>query len=495
MNEKKLTILHSNDLHGDFLSEEAGNKLIGGISHLSGYVKLVRETVPNTLYCIAGDMLQGSIIDSEYKGLSTIEIMNLLAPDVAAIGNHEVDYGLTHLLFLERCAKFPIVNANLFINKPYTRLFKPHVILEVDGMKVMFIGIITEAVMGSIKQDNLLSSFVNVEDAAKEVGKICNAYRTIDIDFTVLLTHIGFEEDKKLAALLDPDWGVDVIIGGHSHTIMDQPAEVNGILIAQAGVGTDQIGRFDLVVDTDNNCVKTFEWHLIEINGKDCPVDENMAETIRAFQSEIGDKYGKVICKFPRVLTHPDRYRETELGNFFCDVLQDSLKVDVLMLGSGSIRKYESGPVVTALDMKELMPFDDKIVQVKLTGAQLKKLYLHMLRDDSFTGDHTEFYQFSKGMAVVYDRDSHSFESFNFNGKPVADDDLFRVAMQAFHSSSFESNFGFPVSEAQRNGPFVVLSTSLLDVLHECLPALKTADARVDGRLVIKPEPRPIEKH
>jgi len=77
---------------------------------------------------------------------------------------------------------------------------------------------------------------------------ITNAYKNDDIDLTILLTHIGFESDLQLAAMLKPEWGVDMIIGGHSHTILEQPARVNNILIAQAGVGTNQIGRFDILV-------------------------------------------------------------------------------------------------------------------------------------------------------------------------------------------------------------------------------------------------------
>ncbi len=97
-NYKKLVLLHSNDMHGDFLSEENDSKLIGGVSYLSGYINKVREEEPNTLYCIAGDMFRGSVIDSEYQGISTIEIMNMLSPDVVTIGNHETDYGVSHLL-------------------------------------------------------------------------------------------------------------------------------------------------------------------------------------------------------------------------------------------------------------------------------------------------------------------------------------------------------------------------------------------------------------
>lgn len=84
---KKITILHSNDLHGDFLAEQVDEKLVGGVSMLSGYIEKVRAEEPNTIYAIAGDMFRGSVIDSEYKGLSTIEIMNALAPDVVTIGN------------------------------------------------------------------------------------------------------------------------------------------------------------------------------------------------------------------------------------------------------------------------------------------------------------------------------------------------------------------------------------------------------------------------
>ena len=111
-NLKKLTILHSNDMHGDFLAEQIDERLVGGVSLLSGYVNKVRREEKNVIYAIAGDMFRGSVIDSEYKGTSTIGIMNLMGPDVATIGNHEVDYGLAHLLFLEKCADFQLTHGH-----------------------------------------------------------------------------------------------------------------------------------------------------------------------------------------------------------------------------------------------------------------------------------------------------------------------------------------------------------------------------------------------
>jgi 5'-nucleotidase len=246
---KKLTILHSNDLHGDFLSEEVDSGLIGGVSMLSGYISKVRNEEPNVIYAIAGDMLRGSLIDSEFKGISTIEIMNLLTPDVATVGNHEVDYGMAHLLFLEKCANFPIINANMYLKVCDSRLFSPHIVLRAGGMKILFIGVITEDVLSSTQAEELIGTMIDIRAAADEVRRVADAYKTPDIDLTVLLTHIGFEQDQKLAEELGPDSDIDIIIGGHSHTYMEEPCVVAGIPIVQAAVGTDQIGRFDIVFD------------------------------------------------------------------------------------------------------------------------------------------------------------------------------------------------------------------------------------------------------
>ena len=481
---RNLTILHSNDLHGDFLAEHIDDKLVGGISRLSGYINKVRDEIPHTLYCIAGDMLQGSLIDTEFRGVSTIELMNLLGPDVVTLGNHEIDYGLAHLLFLERCAKFPIVNANLFIKNPYTRLFNGHKIIKINGMVVLFIGIITEEVMSGIKQDQLLSTLVDIEDAANEVGAICNNYRTIDIDLTVLLTHIGFEEDKKLAALLDPQWGVDLIIGGHSHTILEQPVTVNDVLITTAGVGTDQIGHLDLVCDTDLNTIHEYKWKLVEINEENCPKDEALESIIARYKSQTDQKYGRILCRFRHRLTHPDRYQETELGNLFADALRDTLKIDLMLLGSGSIRKTQLGPILTYGDLFECMPYDDKIYLVRVTGEQFKQMVKHFI-EATKDGEHGEFYQLSHGFNITYDTASQTFEKFNFNSAPLDDELPISIAIQAFHHKNFEQFLGVKLADTP-GGNGMVIATSMDDVLEEYFAIANRPFAEVEGRLIIK---------
>ena len=483
---KHLTLLHSNDLHGNFLAAEIDKKAVGGVSMLSGYVRKVREEVDNVVYCIAGDMVQGSLIDAEYRGISTIDIMNLLDPDVVSLGNHEVDYGLTHLLFLERCAKFPIVNANIFIKHPLTRLFDPYVFLNIGGIKTMFIGIVTEDIISSIKSDELISSLIDINDAADEVGRICDTFRGVDVDFTVLLTHIGFEEDKKLAALLDPEWSVDLIIGGHSHTVLEEPELVNGAVIVQAGIGTDQIGRFDMVIDMDTNRIASYKWELVPIIPENCPVDPVLENILTTYKQTTDDKFGRILCRFPRRLSHPSRYRETELGNLFADIFKEIFDVDIVMLGSGSVRKEEAGPIITLGDLKELYPFGGKCYRLSVTGAQLKTIMRHVLREEAFVGEHTEFFQFSAGFHCKWSRSKQDFEAFEFKGRPVEDERLYTISLQEFHFNSIDTSLGIAREDLLANAKEVVLATDEFDVLEEYLPCMEELrPCGLDDRLVI----------
>ncbi|MBQ7063431.1 MAG: bifunctional metallophosphatase/5'-nucleotidase [Firmicutes bacterium] len=484
-NLKKFTLLHSNDLHGDFLAEQVDEDLVGGVSMLSGYINKVRQEEENVIYAIAGDMFRGSIIDSEFQGISTIQIMNLLGPDIVTVGNHEVDYGIAHLLFLEKCAEFPIINANLHIKTNNARLFEPCHIIEIDGMKILFIGIITEVALMQCKTDGLIGTFVTLQDAADEIGRICNFYNATDIDFTVLLTHIGFEEDKKLAEMLDPAWGVDVIIGGHSHTFIKKPAVVNGIPIVQAGTGTDQIGRFDIVIDTDNNCIDSYTWKPININEKNCPRDPSIEEVISTYKSRTDEKYGQIITKFVRELTHPTRIRETELGDLFADALKEALGVDIFLLGSGSIRTEQLGPVVTKGDLRECFPYDDAVHMLYWTGAQIKHGLLRMLRDEALAGAHTEFYQLSKGLEVEYDQPTHSFLKFDFEGEPIEDDRVYTVGLQHFHYTNLKDSFDVELKELRKNHRDRVVSTSCTQIIEEALQNGQHQNAKGTGRLIM----------
>lgn len=483
---KKLTLLHINDIHGDFLTEEKDGKLVGGISMLSGYLKKVRSEEENVLFAIAGDMFKGSIIDSEYKGLSTIELMNHLSPDVATLGNHEVDYGVAHLLFIEKCAKFPIVNANTFITTNHMRLFNPYTVIECGGLKIMFIGIITDEILNSTKSEAIIGSFVDVHAAAREINVICDTYKTTDIDYTVVLSHIGFDKDQELARELAPTSGVDLIIGGHTHTLLEEAVYVNNIPIVQTGTGTDQIGRIDMEFDSDTHELKKFDYRIVPVDSDHCEPDESAQKVIDSYKNETDFKYSQVLCSFKRALTHPSRYRETELGNLFADTMQDGSSFDLMILGSGSLRLPQLGPIVQLQDLKTFFPYDDSLHLVTVTGAQLKRMVAYVCREEAFSeGGHTEFYQYSKALKFTWSRGQQKFLSFLFNGEEPADDKLIRIGLQDFHYNNFSEFFGVPFEEVAANHKPRVVGSSCCAIYEELFAGANDIDAHVEGRINI----------
>lgn len=487
MDLRRLVLLHSNDMHGDFFDERQHDKMVGGLSLLSGYISACRRDFDDTIYVISGDMLQGCIIDTEYKGISTIDLINMINPDCATLGNHEADYGLGHLMFLERCAKFPIINANLFIRPTGTRLFRSHYILERNGIRILFIGIITEEVLQQGKADPLLGTFVNVQEASREIEVICNAYKDVDIDLTVILTHIGFEEDIKLAQAIKPELGVDLIIGGHSHTYLDEPAEVNNILIAQAGVGTDHIGRFDLVIDMDRNSVHEYTWELVPIDHTHCERDLFLEEVLNKYKAETDEKYNRLLTRFKRVLHHEDRYRETALGNLFADIFRQQFGVDIYLLGSGSIRKDRLGELVTYGDLKECFPYEESVHAMTVKGRLLKEM-LHNFWSKYGAKETHEFYQYSDGLHSAFDRDSRSLIELLYRGEPIADEDEFVIGLPVFHLNNCFENFGVTREQLAELRPIRTVCTNSSQVLTEYLSTHSNLDSSVKGRILMYKE-------
>ena len=481
---RKLTLLHSNDLHGRFLPEHKDGHEIGGISRLSGYVRKVRREEENVIYAVAGDMFRGSIIDSEYLGLSTIELMNILKPDVTTVGNHEVDYGIAHLLFLEKCARFPIINANLYVTISNTRLFKPYLNIETGGLRILFIGILTEEVLAAARTERVIGTYIDIEEAARQVSIICDNYRASDTDLTVLLTHIGIEKDRELAKLLDQGCGVDLIIGGHSHTFMDNMEVVNNIPIVQAGCGTGLIGRFDLEYDKDARKLTRCDWEAVHIDERTCRKDRLMDDMIATYQSATDAKYKRLITRFARPLHHPSRTQETEMGNLYSDIMQDDSSFDIMMFGSGSIRKEVMGPIVEYQDMLENTPYDDKLWMLKVTGAQFRRMIQFIFRDEAWEG-HTEFYQYSKGVRIVYRKSTHTIEELSFHGEPFEDDRFYLIALQNYHYNNFDQFFNVPLEEVKANMRPRVVATSVNNIIEEYLSVHPGLNARIEGRIVI----------
>ncbi len=352
---------------------------------------------------------------------------------------------------------------------------------------MLFIGILTEEVLKNTKCEGLVGTLIDIQDAADEVGKICDAYRTEDIDLTVLLTHIGIEADEKLAAALDPACGVDIIIGGHSHTRLSEPRVTAGIPIVQAAVGTDQIGRFDIMVDTDNNCMDSSTWQCIPVTEKMFPRDEALEKVVREYKDYTDQKYGRILTRFPCAYTYPKRNMETELGDLLAECMRDQLGVDLVLLGSGSIRKPSLGPLVTVRDFMEVFPFAESATRFRLTGRQLRHIVTFMLREESFAdSEHNEWFQFSKGFCCEFDRGNHAVISLKMNGKEVSDEDLFTVVMQKYFFDNIGECIDFPQEEIAKNGRPVEAAAKAPNVLEEYFKDHEFLKLGGEARLIIR---------
>ena len=444
---KKLTLLHSNDLHGAFFPVEKDGVFTGGISLLAGCLNKIRSQEESVLYAIAGDLLKGSLIDAEFKGISTIEMINLLKPDVATVGNHESDYGLAHLLFLEKCARFPLLSANMNIVGSGKRLFEPYTIIDIGGMKVMFIGLVTKEILLSLKSEELIGNYLNVDDYDRQIATILDSYKTRDVDLTVLMTHIGYEEDRRLAQRLGHDSGIDILIGAHSHTLLSRPKIINDIPIVQVGSGFDHLGRFDIEIDTDIHSILSYDYEVLDIDAKHYEKDALMEEVLAAYSKQVEDQGERILTTFSRRFTHTSRHQESELSDLFADLMQMDSSFDIMMLGTGSFRGKGLGPVVDQRSFKEVYPFDNAIYMLKVKGKTFRKMCHHFLKASIESKGADEFYAFSKGVQVIYDPKNDLLEHCRFLNKEIEDEDLLKIALQEFHLNNCEDFLGVSLAE------------------------------------------------
>jgi 5'-nucleotidase len=209
-----------------------------------------------------------------------------------------------------------------------------------------------------------------------------------------------------------------------------------------------------------------------------------MEELIDSYRTETDRKYKRVVTRWARKLTHPCREQETEMGNLYADVLADGSSFEIMLFGSGSIRKTELGPVIEYQDMIENTPFEDVIYMIEVTGAQWRRMVQYLMRDEAWLGE-TEFYQFSKGVKIVYRKSTHTIEELSFKGTPVTDDMHLKLGLQAYHFKNFDKFFGVPLEEVKRNMKPRVCASSQNNIIEEYFCTNDGLDAQVEGRITI----------
>ena len=158
----------------------------------------------------------------------------------------------------------------------------------------------------------------------------------------------------------------------------------------------------------------------------------------------------------------------------------------MMLVGSGSIRIQEMGPIVLFSDLTECLPYDDSAIALWVTGAQLKKMILYMLRDEVWDGSHCEFFQFSKGVRVVYDKQNRRLKEFSLCGAPIEDEKIYKIGLQYYFYLNMQDFFSVSHEEVAQNGPPRRVATSCREVLDEYLSCHQNLDHPISGRLEIE---------
>ncbi|MFV0366335.1 MAG: bifunctional metallophosphatase/5'-nucleotidase [Mangrovibacterium sp.] len=267
---QKLTILHTNDIHSH-INPFVGGDLNGqgGLARLSGMINKVRSEESNVMLLDSGDMFQGTPFFNTFKGELIFKVMSKMGYQASTIGNHEFDNGLESLVKAMQYAKFPMVNSNYdFSETPFMGEFQPFHIFYQKGIKVGVYGLGVE-LEGLVDSNNFKGVKYNDPiEVAQKMELLLKEKNNCDI--VICLSHMGFEtregakgkmDDKTLAPHTKY---TDIILGGHSHTYLEEPyfaTNANGetVLINQAGWGGLYLGKVDVYFDSDTKKVAYVE--------------------------------------------------------------------------------------------------------------------------------------------------------------------------------------------------------------------------------------------
>lgn len=248
--QKNLVILHTNDTHSRIEPLPETDRTSPGKSGVVRRAKLIdqiRKENKNVLLFDAGDFLQGTPYFNLFKGEVEVKAMNLMGYDAATLGNHEFDYGLEILEKVVREANFPIVSSNYdFSQTALKNLIKPFIILKKDGVRIGVIGINIQP-RGLIAAGNYEGmKFLDPVKTANEMAELLTT--KYKCDMIVCLSHLGYNADLNLA---ESTKGIDLIVGGHSHTYMKEPAtrknlDNKEVTIFQTNGRGVYVGRLDI---------------------------------------------------------------------------------------------------------------------------------------------------------------------------------------------------------------------------------------------------------
>jgi len=479
-----LTVLHTNDMHSQYLPvaatwiQKEPKPLIGGIVALDDHIRQARAKYNATLLLDAGDIMTGTpLAQIELEntlGGAFVDMLNTIGYQASTIGNHEFDEGQENLHRILSLARHDVLSANLYKNDKLVAP-KPYAIYKVEDLRIGVIGLTLTALDEMTAKKNL--------DGIRVLDPVATAQKYIDeidaqTDLIILLTHQGVDEDRKLA---QGTRGADVIVGGHSHTRLNKAIIDNKVIIVQADSKTRYLGRLSLKVAADT--VSHFDYNLIPV-WVDSVKNPNpaLAERVTFYQQQIDAEYGKVIGHLVRDWIR-DSQSESNIGNFMADVVREQTGTDFAVLNSGGIRKDMVAGPLKKLDIVEILPFTNYVVTFTCSGAEL----LTMLKTNAKAAAREEpgILQVSglRYAFKVLPWGDIELSDVMIAGKPVEAEKIYSGATVDYVLfGQTDRYFGFTPSGKAENTNILVN-----DIVMDYIVKHPQIDAKIEGRIVRLP--------
>jgi 5'-nucleotidase / UDP-sugar diphosphatase len=395
--EFTLNILHINDFHSRFdpitdtdsncdAETDAAGECFGGIARLKTIIDDTRAQYAdgNSLLLSAGDNFQGSLYYTTYKSKVVSDFFNQMGFDVVATGNHEFDDGPEEFMKFIEAAEFPIIGGNFDVTRDENLAgkIKGSIVLDIGGEKVGIIGATTE------DTPEIASPGPNVEftDVIQYVRGASEALDAAGVNKIILLSHIGYTVDLEVAAALPL---VDVIVGGHSHTLLSNTAEgaagpyptmvTNPDGVEVPVVQANQYGKYlgDIAITWDDDGVVTSaegEPYLIDAS---VTGNEDFATQLADLAAPIEEAMGVVIGTASDNLEGSRevcRVEECSLGNLLADAILDRVKdqgADIAFQNGGGIRASIDAGEITVGEVITVLPFSNTLATVDVSGADV----------------------------------------------------------------------------------------------------------------------------
>src|SRR6266853_1602046 len=422
----RVTLLQVNDVY-QFAPVDGGTR--GGLARVLTLRKQIMSESPHALYLLAGDTISPSVESNTYQGQQMIYAWNSSGLDYATFGNHEFDFGPDVLRARMGESHFKWLAANV-IDKKTGRTFADtpeFVIREFEGVEVAIFGIVLQETLETSRP----GPDVDIQDPCATAARLIPKIHAAGAQVIVALTHQTIGDDKKFARCS----GVDVVIGGHEHTLLESMSGHAPIFKMDADAR--ELGRIDLNISKSTGKLESIDWQIIPVTDKvkDDPAFASLDRKYGALLKSLEVPVGRTEVDLD-VRSADVRMQETNMADFVADAFRQATQADVALVNGGSIRAdaiIKPG-ILTKRDALSILPFNNRVVKLQVTGAAIRASLEHGVATAAEELQPGRFPQVS-GLRYAFDtnrKPGARLTSVTVNGKPLEDRRSYTLATTTY---------------------------------------------------------------